>query len=116
MRKILFSFALLIFAILAKSQNVEVISTEGSSPLSYATLNAAFNAINGGTHRGVITINILANTNEGAVSAILNASGTSGVSSYSSVLITPTVAGVSIVGTPLSGQAVVKLLGADNVT
>src|SRR5687767_1293786 len=115
MRKI-FTWLLLIVFVAAKAQNVEVISTEGSSPLSYATLNAAFNAINGGTHRGVITINIQASTNEGAVSAVLNASGTGGVSSYSSVLITPMVAGVSIVGTPLSGQAVVKLLGADNVT
>src|SRR5688572_7151597 len=116
MRKILFSFMLLVFTILAKSQNVEVISSGGTSPLSYATLNAAFAAINAGTHTGAITINIQASTSEGVVSAVLNASGSGGLSSYTSILITPTVAGISIVGTPPSGQAVIKMLGADNIT
>ena len=53
---------------------VDVTSTGGTSPLSYTTLKLAFDAINAGTHTGVITIGISGNTTE-VLSAVLNASG-----------------------------------------
>ena len=66
---------------------VNVTSTSGTSPVTYTTLKLAFDAVNAGTHTGVITIGISANTTETA-SAVLYASGT-GSSSYSRILITP---------------------------
>lgn len=79
---------------------------------SYSTIKLAFDAINNGTHTGVVTVLITGNTTE-TVSAVLNASGT-GTASYSSVSIYPTVSGLTI-----SGDLAVPLIdlnGADNVT
>lgn len=84
----------------------------GSS--GYATLTAAFAAINAGTHTGTISVNICANTDEGTGTAVLNASG-AGSASYTSILITPsgprTISGATTAGLPL-----IDLNGADNVT
>jgi len=81
-------------------------------PTDYATLKAAFDAINAGTHKGAIVITVLGNTTE-TVAAVLNANG-SGLASYSSVFMTPSGGARTISGnlaTPL-----VDLNGADNVT
>jgi hypothetical protein len=78
----------------------------------YSTVKAAFDAINAGTHTGSITITLSGSTSETA-SAQLNASG-SGSASYTSVLMYPTVSGVSISGSLSS--AIIYLYGADNVT
>lgn len=61
---------LLLFIINSHAQNVTVNPGSGS----YPTLKAAFDAINLGTHTGVITIDIVGNTTETAT-AVLNASG-----------------------------------------
>jgi Domain of unknown function DUF11/Thrombospondin type 3 repeat len=82
----------------------------------YATLGAAFAAINAGTYTGVIGIDICGDTVEGAATAVLNASG-SGGASYTSITISPaggkdrTIAGATTAGTPL-----INFNGADNVT
>jgi|GEM_PF-556813 len=93
--------------------NVNVYATSGSTGISYATLNAAFTAINGGTHKGVITIEICGNTSESTTQAVLNGSG-EGSASYTSVKIYPIIAARTISGTATGGT--IKLYGADNVT
>ncbi len=92
---------------------IEVESSGGTTtPTAYATLKAAFDAINAGTHTGSINIEVCGNTTETA-SASLDASGT-GSSSYTGVTISP-VGGARIIEGTIVG-AVIKLNGADNVT
>ncbi|MCE3225703.1 MAG: hypothetical protein K0S32_254 [Bacteroidetes bacterium] len=92
------------------------VTVTGGATASYTSLGAAFAAINVGTHTGAITVDISASITETA-SAILNSSGEGG-SSYTSVLIFPSVDGVVINGpsTAASGRGVIELNGADNVT
>ena len=97
----------IIISVSAKAQNVTVSPGAGS----YATLKAAFDKINDGTHTGAITVDIIGNTTE-AASAVLNASG-SGSASYTSVTITPT--GARTVSGSVAGH-LIDLNGADNVT
>ena len=95
---------------------VSVTATAGvTGPTPYVTLGQAFNAINGGTHQGAITIDITGDTDEGATPATLNSS-TPGGAAYTSVLIRPMVDGAAISGNPPSGFGVIQLSGADNVT
>jgi S-layer family protein/all-beta uncharacterized protein len=100
---------------------VTVTATAGTTgPTDYATLKAAFDAINAGTHQGTITVAIVADTTEaavvGAASVVLNASG-SGSASYASISIQPsggaprTISGAATAGFPL-----IDVNGADNVT
>jgi hypothetical protein len=95
---------------------VTVTATGGLlGPTDYPTLKAAFDAINAGTHRGDIAIDIVSSTTEGSTPATLNGSGAD-AASYTSVLIRPVNDGVSISGNPASGLGVVQLNGASNVT
>ena len=96
---------------------VTVTATAGTTgPTDYATLGAAFTAINGGTHQGVITIVIVGDTSEGATTATLNASG-SGSASYSSMSIQPSGgAARTISGATTAGSPMIDFNGADNVT
>jgi trimeric autotransporter adhesin len=92
--------------------NIRVEATNSGNNADYATLKDAFDAINAGTHTGVINIGVCGDTTETA-SAVLNASG--GTANYTLVLITPTgvrtVSGAIVAGSPL-----IDLNGADNVT
>ncbi len=112
-------FAMLVITLLlaagAAAQKVSVTATAGTASTGYATLKAAFIAINAGTHRGVITIRINATTSEGVAPATLNSSG-AGSASYTSVSIAPSADNVTISGTPGEGFGVIQLNGADNVT
>ncbi|AWA29764.1 hypothetical protein HYN48_06555 [Flavobacterium magnum] len=93
---------------------VLVSSTTGLTTLTgYATLKAAFDAVNAGTHTGVISIYIGGNTTEAAI-ASLNASG-SGSASYTSMSIVPVGGGARTI----TGSMATELIlfnGADNVT
>ncbi|MBX7241535.1 MAG: T9SS type A sorting domain-containing protein [Bacteroidia bacterium] len=94
---------------------VEVYATGGTAYGSFATLNAAFTAINAGTHTGAIRISINANTTEPAISVPLLKS--TSPSSYSSILIRP--AGnrtINSAASPMASRGVIELYGADNVT
>lgn len=94
---------------------VTVNSSSGSSTTgNYTTLGSAFTAINNGTHKGVITIDITGNTSEGSNAALLKASGQDSAN-YTSVVIRPTVT-ATISGAPGSGRGLIELDGADNVT
>ena len=91
---------------------VTVAATAGTADGQYSTLKGAFDAINAGTHLGVITVKIHSSTTESA-SAVLNASA-SGSASYTSVKIYPTATGLSISGN--LAAPLIDLNGADNVT
>lgn len=88
-------------------------ATLGTSFSCYATMKEAFDAINAGTHQGVIALSLSGNPIE-SVSAVLNASG-SGSSSYTSVSVSPTTSGLSISGN-VANNPLIDLNGADNVT
>jgi len=99
------------FEIGAMFTNVDVYKA-GVFQAGYNTLRGAFSAINAGSHTGNLELKINSSTTE-AATAILNASGT-GSANYTSVLVYPTISGLSIIGnvaTPL-----IDLSGADNVT
>ncbi|MGQ0801774.1 MAG: S8 family serine peptidase [Pseudomarimonas sp.] len=94
---------------------VEVEATAGTAgPTGYTTLKGAFDAINAGTHQGVLDISVCGDTTETAT-AVLNASGEG--PTYTAATITPaggaarSISGESAAGTPL-----IDFNGADNVT
>jgi len=98
----------------ADAQNVLVTASAGTASGSYATVSAAFAAINAGTHQGAITLQVVANTTEpGAVTALTKSGPTS---NYTSVLITPFGGNYTIGGTITANRAIIELSGADNVT
>src|ERR1043166_5130411 len=93
---------------------VTVTASAGTAgPTDYATVKAAFDAINAGTHQGNVNIYIIGDTNEG-LSAVLNASGT-GSASYTSISITPNGAR-TVTGAVGAGNPLIDLNGADFVT
>lgn len=100
----------------SSAQNVSVVgTTAGTTPVSYATLNAAFAQINAGTFKGAITVTITANTTEPITPTPLLLSG--GTSSYTSISIKPS--GDRIINSNASAatnRGVIELAGADNVT
>jgi trimeric autotransporter adhesin len=92
---------------------VIVTSTAGSAAgvaTGYATMQAAFTAINGGAiHLGVITIGLIGNTTE-AASAVLNQ-----VAGVTSVGIQPAGGAARSISGAVTGH-LIDLNGADNVT
>ena len=108
----------IVFALIASPlafAQVNVSATAGTPAASYTTLKGAFDAINLGTHQGVIGIAISGDTTETA-SAVLNASG-SGAAIYSSISVSPSGgAARSISGAIVAGSPLIDLNGADNVT
>ncbi|MBK8304797.1 MAG: hypothetical protein IPK98_15895 [Chloracidobacterium sp.] len=89
-------------------------SLVGPGPTAYATLGAAFTAINAGTHTGTISVEVCGNTTETGTAAV-NASG-SGSASYSFILIRPVGGVARTITGAVSGNPLVNLNGADNVT
>ena len=102
---------MLLMTIPVFSQNVNVNPGAGS----YPTIQAAFDAINLGTHTGIITVDIVGSTTETAP-AVLNASG-NGAASYTSISIQPSGgAARTISGAIVAGSPMIDLNEADNVT
>jgi len=113
-----FTIIAIIFAICLSNgnysfaQTTKMVGTAGD----YATLGAAFNAINSGELTGAITLQIISSITE-TVSAVLHQSGytgAGGTSSYTSVNIYPTASGLSISGS--LNAPLIDLSGANNVT
>ena len=104
------SLCILMISMTVNAQNVTVNPGAGS----YPTLKDAFDAINAGTHTGVVTVAIVNSTSE-TVPCVLNASG-AGSASYTSVTINPVNDGVSVSGATVTGRGLIELNGADNVT
>lgn len=113
MNRIITIFTALLFSFSGTAQ-VSLSSTAGTTTGTFTTLKAAFDAINLGTHKGIITISITNNTTELA-SAVLYQTGYNSVSSYTSVAIYPTASGKSITGA-ISNAPLIDLSGASNVT
>jgi len=110
MKKLITSLCLIVLVtICSRAQNVNVNPGAGS----YATMEAAFAAINAGTHTGSITVTIVGNTTETG-SAVLNASGVGGAS-YTAISIQPSGGGARTVSGAITGH-LVDLNGANNVT
>ena len=103
---------ILVFVLTVQSAKSQTVKTVGATGADFPTLKAAFDAINAGAITGGITLQIIASTTE-PNSAVLNASGT-GSANYSTILIHPTVTGVSITGA--IAAPLIDLNGADNVT
>ncbi len=96
----------------AVSAQVSLTATGGTTAATYATVGAAFAAINAGTHTGAIALNLTANTTE--TTAQLTASG--GSAAYSSVVIRPSGGAARTISGTVSGNAVLRFTGATNVT
>ena len=95
----------------ASAGNVTVTASAGTTgPTGYATLQAAFAAVNAGTHQGAINVWIMAGTTETA-SAVLNAPVSP--ASYTSVLVLPN--GTQTVTGNLAAAPLIDLNGAKNV-
>ena len=95
--------------LISSAQNV-VVSGALAGNGSYATLRAAFAALNGGAQTGaIITVNINASTTE-ALSAVLNAGA------WTSVLVKPNGGAARTINSLLDGVPTIDLSGADNVT
>jgi trimeric autotransporter adhesin len=111
--KTIYTLLLVLFFSPEAFTQVDVTSSGGTSNASYTTVKAAFDQLNLGTHTGIITISISANTTETA-SAVLNASGT-GAASYTSIAISPAGGAARSISGDIAGP-LVDLNGADNVT
>lgn len=110
-----FAAFLLFCSFFTAGAQVVVTATAGTpGPTTYTTLKGSFDAINAGTHRGIINVSITANTTETAV-AVLNASG-SGSAVYTSVMIKPGAGASPTVSGNISSAPIVKLNGSNNVT
>jgi len=105
--------AILLIGNIALQAQVDLTATGGTTTGSFTTLKGAFDAINAGTHTGVISIEISGNTTE-TVTASLNASG-SGGANYTSVSISPSGGAMRTISGNLSNP-LIDLNGADNVT
>ncbi|MBP7810501.1 MAG: T9SS type A sorting domain-containing protein [Bacteroidia bacterium] len=90
------------------------VNVTGGSSATYSTVNAAFAAINAGTHFGTIAIDIAASTTEPSTPTPLVASG-QGAANYTSIVLRPSVT-ATISGVMVTGRGVLELDGADNVT
>ena len=108
-----FTIFIVVFGLSISHLFGQTTKTVGATGADYSTLKLAFDAINAGTLKtGVITLQIIDNTTETAT-AVLYASGT-GNSSYTSVVIYPTVSSKTISGN--INAPLIDLNGADNVT
>lgn len=106
----------LIFIAQSASAQVTVNATLGTNTATYTTVNAAFTAINAGTHKGVINILITGNTTEPAPAVPLLKSG--GSADYTAITIKPSGGNfiINSAATPSSSRGILELAGADNVT
>jgi hypothetical protein len=114
-RLILTTFAMLSLTLSAAWAQVSVTATGGTATGSYATVSAAFAAINAGTHQGVINLTITANTTEPA--AVVALLGSGAPSNYTAVNIKPSGnVTVNSAAVPTTNRGLIELNGADNVT
>ena len=108
---------LLLFCSMAGMAQVTVEATLGTAgPTTYTNLRLAFDAINTGTHKGVIAIKINSSFTDNNT-ALLYGSATPTLapnSSYTSSNIYPTTTGLSILGAVAA--PLIDIKGADNVT
>jgi hypothetical protein len=109
--------ALLLLISIEGFSQVSVTATGGTLTGSYTTLNAAFAAINAGTHQGAINISVTANTTEPSSPTSLVGSGV-GSASYSSIHISPSGGSWTVhsAALPFAYRGIIELFGAQHVT
>ncbi len=115
--KLLNLCALLVATTLASDAQITVDATLGTATGSYATLKAAFDNINNGTHQGDILISVHDSTVETAT-CVLDSSGNGTGSSFTSILIRPadTATVLKAIRFTTTGSSSLSLNGADSVT
>ncbi|MCD9854724.1 T9SS type A sorting domain-containing protein [Epilithonimonas sp. JDS] len=91
---------------------VDVTATSGTETATYTTVKGAFDAINAGTHQGVINITITANTSETATAALNRSTGTS---NFTSVSLKPAAGISATITNATTAGPVFRILGS-NVT
>ena len=108
-------FFLLSLAVPAVQAQVDVTANSGNpGPVTYATLQLAFAAVNNGTHKGDVVVKITADVTETAT-AVLHGSGT-GAADYDSLAVIPAGdAPRTISGAMADGSPLIDLDGADYV-
>lgn len=109
--------ALLLLVCIEGFGQVSLTATGGTTTGSYTTLNAAFAAINAGTHQGAINISITGNTTEPAPPSSLLGSGV-GSASYTGINISPSGGSwtVTSASAPQAYRGIIELFGAQHVT
>jgi len=114
--KQLIAIALMLICTIGFAQ-VSVTATSGTLTGSYSTLNAAFAAINAGTHQGAINISITGNTTEPSPPTSLLGSGV-GSANYTSIHISPSGGSWTInsAALPFAYRGIIELFGAQHVT
>ncbi|WP_028121156.1 beta strand repeat-containing protein [Epilithonimonas tenax] len=88
---------------------VDVTATSGTQTATYTTVKGAFDAINAGTHQGVINVIITANTSETATATLNRSTGTS---NYTSLLLKP-APNVTATITGAAAGPVFRILGSN---
>ncbi len=111
--RLLFSLLIVVISITHLRSQVNVTASSGTPAGMYTTVKDAFDAINAGTHQGIITLSIEGNTTE-TVTAALNASGT-GSALYTNVSVVPSGGAARSITGAIAGP-LIELNGADNVT
>ncbi len=108
-------FSVVMMMVSSLQAQVNVVATAGTPTGTYATVSAAFAAINLGTHQGVVDLTISANTTEPA--AVVALLGSGGTSNYTAINIKPSGnVTVNSAATPTTNRGLIELNGADNVT
>jgi hypothetical protein len=108
-------FSVVMMMVSSLQAQVNVVATAGTPTGTYATVSAAFAAINLGTHQGVVDLTISANTTEPAAVVALLASG--GTSNYTAINIKPSGnVTVNSAASTITNRGLIELNGADNVT
>ena len=113
----IFCFVFFAFINLSKLNAQVTVNCTGGTLLTgtYTTLKGAFDAINAGTHKGDINIDISANTNEGTTPATLNSSDAD-PTGYNFVFIQPVADNITVSGNPATGFGEIQLNGAKEGT
>ena len=107
-------FVAAIFAGSGLRAQVEVSATAGNpGPVTYTTLELAFAAVNNGTHKGDVVVEITADVTETAT-AVLHGSGT-GAADYDSLAVIPSGEAPRTISGAIAGAPLVDLDGADYV-
>jgi hypothetical protein len=114
MRKISLLLLLLLLSNYLSAQISVTASAGTPGPTTYTTLKAAIDAVNAGTHQGVINVSVTASTTETAPT-IINASGT-GSASYTSLIIKPAAGATPTISGSLASAALINLNAANNIT
>lgn len=109
--------ALMLMICIRGYAQVSVTATAGTLTGSYTTLNAAFAAINAGTHRGAINISITGNTIEPSPPTSLVGNAVS-PASYTRIHISPSGGSWTVRSSavPFGYRGIIELFGAQHVT